>query len=101
MKTIADKNRFETELRRAPSNIRCKRESVGRGKGTAKWIALGAVCIVVVWFVAGLAKFFIADMNVKVSHLLIAFLALRWLFVRGASTLKTIILIIIITAIFN
>ncbi len=101
MKTIADKNRIETELRRAPSNIWGKRERAGKGKRTAKRIALWAVVIVAVWFVAGVAEAMIADPNVKLSHLLIALIVLRWFFVRGASALKAIILIIIITAIFN
>jgi hypothetical protein len=101
MKTIADKNKVETELRCTPSNIRCERKRAGKGMMTAKWIAVGMACIVAVWFVTGYVSAIINDPNVKMHHLLIAFVALRWLFVRRASTIRAIILIVIITAIFN
>jgi hypothetical protein len=94
MKTIADKNRFETELRFAPSNIRHSE----RTKKTVNWTVLVILCIVALWFVTGIAEVVIA--SVKFSHLLTAIIALRWLFVR-TSIIKTVILIIIITAIFN
>ncbi len=100
MKTIADKNRVETELRFTPSNIEGGK-SGGKGKRIAQWVILTIICIVAGWFVFGIAKEVMTVVDVKLSHLLIAFLVLRWLFVKGASTLKTLILIIIITAIFN
>jgi hypothetical protein len=101
MKTFADKNRVETGLRCTPSNISCKRKRIGKGMKTAKWLALGVICVVVGWFAFGMMKEAIAVTDMKIHHLLTAILVMRWMFVKRASVIKTIILIVIITAIFN
>jgi hypothetical protein len=92
MKTIAEKNKVETELRYAPSNIWQGRDKNRKRIRTTIWIALVAVCIVAGWLAGGIGKEIIAVADIK--HLLTAFLALRWLFVKRASTLRTLILII-------
>ncbi len=79
MKTIADKNRIETELRCTPSNINPKKRKTAQRIAIAT--ALCAIIAIAVWMVGGIAKT-VFDGG-QAHHILIGILALRWLCVRN------------------